>query len=368
MEPGMASSRAAVLAKYDAPLELRTFPIPSNLEPGAALVRVQMAGVCGTDVHLWHGQLPLTLPVILGHESVGVIEELAGEVLDWTGQPLQPGQRITWSSSIVCGQCFYCRVKRQPTRCLRRKAYGISYNCEEAPHLLGGYAEYIYLRPNTSIFPIPDDLPTEAVVGAGCALATSIHGVERIGVEWGDTVVVQGSGPVGLACAALARDHGAARVLMIGGPPHRLDLARQFGVEDCIDIATSTPQQRAAQVLDATAGYGADVVLECVGIPKAVSEGLELCRDGGKYLVLGHYGNAGTIDFNPHIITRKQMVMAGAWGFEPPHTYAGLQFLQRTRKEFAFDKLIANPFPLEQANQALAATASWSGGKTAIVP
>jgi putative phosphonate catabolism associated alcohol dehydrogenase len=364
----MASSRAAVLAKYDAPLEMREYPIPPQLETGAAVVRVKLAGVCGTDVHLWHGQLPLSLPVILGHESVGVIEEIAGEVLDWTGQPVTPGQRVTWSSSIVCGQCFYCRVKRQPTRCLNRKAYGISYNCEQAPHLLGGYAEYIYLRPGTSIFSIPDDLPTEAVVGAGCALATSIHGIERIGMEWGDTVVVQGSGPVGLACTAVARDHGAERVIMIGGPAHRLDLARQFGADECIDIANTTLAERSQRVRQATSGYGADVILECVGIPEAVSEGLELCRDGGKYLVLGHYGNAGTMDFNPHVITRKQMVLAGSWGFEPRHTYAGLKFLQGAGRKYHFERLVTKPFPLEKASDALKSTASWSGGKSAIAP
>ncbi len=268
----------------------------------------------------------------------------------------------------MCGQCFYCRVKRQPTRCLKRKAYGISYNCEAPPHLLGGYAEYIYLRPGTSIFPIPDELSSEAVVGAGCALATSIHGVERIGMEWGDTVVVQGAGPVGLACTALARDHGAGRVILIGGPAHRLELAANFGADECIDIGETTPAERAKRILQATSGYGADVILECVGMPRAVSEGLELCRDGGKYLVLGHYGNAGTIEFNPHMITRKQMILAGSWGFEPRHTYAGLQFLQRAGKGLLFAGLIKNPFPLEKASDALLATASWSGGKTAIVP
>ena len=88
MSPSTGSARAAVLAAYNQPLELREFPLPAELEPGAALVRVTMAGVCGTDVHLWHGQLPMSLPVILGHETVGVIEALSGEVLDWTGQPV----------------------------------------------------------------------------------------------------------------------------------------------------------------------------------------------------------------------------------------------------------------------------------------
>ncbi len=364
----MPTSRAAVLARYDAPLEIREFPLPSP-EAGAVLVKVEMAGVCGTDVHLWHGQLPIPLPVILGHETVGRIEQLgAGPATDWTGKRLAAGDRITWSSSITCGECYYCRLKKQPTRCLNRKAYGISYNCSEAPHLLGGYSDYIYLQPKTAVFSLPDDLPTETVVGAGCALVTAIHGLEHAGVEWGDQVVIQGSGPVGLACLALACDRGAERVIVIGGPEHRLEQARQFGADVCLDVSKTTMADRRRQILDLTGGFGADVVLECVGIPQAVTEGLDLCRDGARYLVLGHYGDAGTIAFNPHTITRKQLVMAGSWGFEPRHTYAGLRFLTRTRKRFPFERLVSTPFSLERASEALQATASWAGCKSVIVP
>lgn len=363
------TSRAAVLSQYDAPLEIRKFPLPESVEPGAALVKVEMAGVCGTDVHLWHGQLPIPLPVILGHETAGRIVELgAGLESDWTGGRLAPGDRITWSSSIICGECFYCRVKKQPTRCLNRKAYGISYNCSEAPHLLGGYSDYIYLRPKTAIFRLPEDLSTEAVVGAGCALVTAIHGLEHAAVEWGDQVVIQGSGPVGLACLALARDRGAGRVLVIGGPDHRLELARQFGADVCLDVTRTSMAERREQILKLTGSFGADVVLECVGLPQAVSEGLELCRDGARYLILGHYGDAGTINFNPHTVTRKQLVLAGSWGFEPRHTYSALQFLNRTRDRFPFGKLVSAPFALERASEALAATASWAGCKSVIVP
>lgn len=365
----MKTGKAAVLTHYDSPLELREYPLLSKLESGTALVRVTLAGVCGTDIHLWHGQLPLSLPVILGHESTGVIEEIGpGPLLDWNGNELKVGQRVTWSSSITCGKCYYCRVKGQPTRCLRRKAYGISYNCAEAPHLLGGYAEYIYLLPGSSIFPIPDDLPDEAVVGAGCALSTAIHGVERIGIAWGDTVIIQGSGPVGLACLALARDHGAGQIIMIGGPTQRLELARRFGADLCIDVTQTTLEDRKKLIMENSGGFGADLVLECVGIPKAVSEGIELCRDGGRYLVLGHYGNAGTIPFNPHEVTRKQMVIAGSWGFEARHTFAGLQFLERRRAEFPFESLVATPFPLQQATKALEVTSKWLTGKSVIAP
>jgi putative phosphonate catabolism associated alcohol dehydrogenase len=368
-EDKLKTSRAAVLTQYEAPLELKEFPVPETIEPGAALVKVQLAGICGTDVHLWHGQLPIPLPVILGHETVGIIEKI-GEGLraDWSGAPLSIGDRITWSSSINCGECYYCRTKPQPTRCLGRKAYGISYDCSVAPHLFGGYADYIYLRSGTAIFKIPDELPTEAVVGAGCALVTSLHGVERIAVHMGDTVVVQGSGPVGLACLAVAKASGAATVIVFGGPPHRLELAKRFGADVCIDIAETSVEARKEKVLELTGGFGVDVVLECVGIPEAVPEGLELCRDGGRYLVLGHYGNAGTIPLNPHIITRKQLTVAGSWGFEPRHTQAALKFLARTRDQFPFEQLVAPPFPLERAFDALQATASWSTGKSAIAP
>ena len=365
----MKTSRAAVLTQYEAPLELREFPLPQSIEPGAALVKVKLAGICGTDVHLWHGQLPIPLPVILGHETVGVIEELGdGLTHDWTGAPLAAGDRIGWSSSINCNECYYCRIKPQPTRCLKRKAYGISYDCSVAPHLLGGYADYIYLRPGTAIFKIPEELPTEAVVGAGCALVTSLHGAERIGLHMGDTVVIQGSGPVGLASLAVAKASGAATTIVLGGPSHRLKLAYRFGADVCIDVAETSVEERRAKVLELSGGFGADVVLECVGIPTAVTEGIELCRDGGRYLVLGHYGNAGTIALNPHIITRKQLTVAGSWGFEPRHTKAALDFLAWARIEFPFEYLVAEPFTLDRANEALQATASWTTAKSAIAP
>src|SRR5690349_1193930 len=118
----MLKSKVAVLTAYQSPLEIREYVVDDTLAPGEALARVEMAGICGTDVHLWKGELPIPIPVILGHESAGRIERL-GEGLnkDWTGQPLAVGDRVVWASSIVCGECYYCRIKRTPTRCLKRK-------------------------------------------------------------------------------------------------------------------------------------------------------------------------------------------------------------------------------------------------------
>ncbi len=371
----MKTARAAVLEAFEQPLELRSFPLPEHIEPGGALVRVEMAGICGTDVHLWKGQLAIPLPVILGHETVGRIERL-GEHLekDWLGNPLRAGDRITWAASLSCGACYYCRLKQQPTRCLHRKAYGISFSAGVAPHLQGGYAEYIYLRPGTAVFKLPDGLDNEEVVGAGCALTTALHGLERVsdarrGMQRGDRVVIQGAGPVALAVLALLRHGGAHEILVIGGPAHRLDLCRRFGADFALDL-DDVPRiaQRQARILERLDGFGADLVVECVGLPAAVPEGLEFCRDGGTYLVLGHYGDAGTVPLNPHVITRKQLRLVGSWGYEPRHVAAGLEFLTGAGKQFPFRDTVTHRFPLAEANQALAATREWRAGKSVIEP
>ena len=365
----MSFSRAAVLTAYRQPLELRDFPLPA-VAAGEVLVRVEMAGICGTDVHLCDGELNIPLPVILGHETVGKIEGLGdGLKQDWRGGDLTIGDRITWASSIVCGECYYCRLKRQPTRCLFRKAYGISYCADEAPHLRGGYAQYVLLRAGTSIFRVPDAVSTESVVGAGCALTTVLHGVEHTTIELGDTVVVQGAGPVGLAAVAVAIASGAAKVIVIGAPQRRLELARHFGAHTAISVEeVPDAAERRKLVLAETGPYGADVILECVGRPSAVPEGWELCRDGGKCLVLGQYANAGDIAINPHMITRKQLQISGSWGFEPRHVDRALHLLEIPHWQERFAAEVTHRFPLEQASEALETARRQVAGKTVIVP
>jgi threonine dehydrogenase-like Zn-dependent dehydrogenase len=364
------ASRAAVLTAYQEPLQVREYPMPAELSPGECLVRVEMAGICGTDVHLWLGQLPIPLPVILGHETVGRLERLgAGLNQDWRGTPLSIGDRITWASSIVCGECFYCRIKRQPTRCLFRKAYGISYCADDAPHLRGGYADYILLRKGSAIFRLPDGLKTQSVVGAGCALTTAVHGFERAPVNFGDLVVIQGTGPVGLAALALARHSGAERIIVIGAPDHRLALARKFGADEAISIeAVPDVSHRRELVLDKTGGYGADLVVECAGYPATVPEGMELCRDGGTYLVLGQYANAGNVEMNPHTITRKQLKIVGSWAFEPRHVDGALRFIERTQWGELFASEVTHRFPLQAVSEALETVRQHRSAKAVIVP
>ena len=365
----MKTAKAAVMTDFHQPLEIRQYSLPEKIEPGAALVKVEMAGICGTDVHLWKGQLPIPRPIILGHETVGVIERMGeGLETDWTGEPLREGDRVTWSAGMLCGHCYYCAVIRQPMRCLNRSAYGISFNCDDAPHFSGGYAEYIYLRPRTAIFKLTD-VSAEAITGAGCALVTAIHGLERTGISWGAKVVIQGSGPVGLAALAVAKSSGTSTTIVIGGPAPRLKLAQDFGTDYTINIEEIADSAvRLDEVKRLTKGYGADAVIECVGAPSVVPEGFEMCLDGGKYLVLGHYGDAGAAPINPHIITRKQLTVYGSWASEPRHMAAAIEFLKKQGERFPFDRLVSHRFPLDRAFEALQTTAQWSSSKSVIVP
>jgi threonine dehydrogenase-like Zn-dependent dehydrogenase len=251
---------------------------------------------------------------------------------------------------------------------VNRRAYGISQSCQAAPHFLGGYAEVHYLKPRSAIFKLPDDLPTESVIGAGCALNTAIHGIERTGISWNDTVVVQGTGPVGIAAIAVAKTAGAGRVIVIGAPRRRLEMAKRFGADHVVDLDhVRTPAERIALIRELTHGYGADVVLECVGLPPAVVEGMEMCRDGGKYLVLGHYCDAGSVAWNPHVVTRKQLSIFGSWSSEPRHMKMAIGFLAATRKQFPFAEMVSHRFSLEKTNEALAVSASGEAAKCAIV-
>jgi threonine dehydrogenase-like Zn-dependent dehydrogenase len=174
---------------------------------------------------------------------------------------------------------------------------------------------------------------------------------------------------VGLAALAVAIQAGATKTIAIGGPPHRLALAREFGATLTIDAdAVTDLAERRKQVLEATGGYGADVVIECVGHPEAVNEGIEYCRDGARFLVLGQYANAGNISFNPHTITRKQLQVVGSWGFEPRHVERAITLLHQTEWKDHFARQVTHRFPLEKANEALQTTRAWRSGKTVIVP
>lgn len=368
----MTTSRAAVLRAFESDVELTKFEVPEPGE-GAAVVDIAYAGICGTDLHLQRGRLPIPVPVVLGHEATGHIAALGpGLTHDVLGQQLAVGDAVSWLNNISCGRCRFCLVEMQPSLCVgSRKIYGINQSAEEFPRLSGGWADQIYLQPGTVLVKLPEGVEPRDVIPLGCAGPTAVHGVlDEVTIGVGDTVVVQGSGPVGVAAAIYARLAGAATLILVGGPASRLEEARRLGLADhYLDVTDGTePAVRAEQVRALTpGGVGADVVLECAGVPSAVAEGIDMCRPGAQYSVIGQYTDHGATPINPHLITRKQLRVHGSWGFTARHYIRYVQLLPAVLDRFDV-RSIATEYPLGDVNRAMADVRAGSVMKAVINP
>ena len=345
---------AAVMPAPRLPVEIREFSRP-DLPEGAALLRTARSEVCGTDVHLWHGRLAgVPYPIIPGHVSAGVLESIRGTLLGIDGEWLREGDRaVFFDVHRTCGRCRACTVHRTPTRCPARRVYGITDSAADG--LFGGWAQAIYLEPGVSVARLPDGVSFDDYIGGGCGLLTAVHILERAALRPGDSVLVQGTGAVGLSAIALARLSGASTVLAIGAPAARLALAREMGADDVFDVETTSAEQRLEEVRARTHGEGVDVVIEAAGSPRAIEEGLVLARDGGRYVVAGHYTDVGPSSVNAHQhINRKHLEIRGCWGSEPGHFLRALGFLERYAATVPWHRIGGQTYPLTALNEALA--------------
>lgn len=344
---------AAVMPAPRRPIEIREFDRP-DLPPGGALLRTVRSEVCGTDVHLWHGRLSgVPYPIIPGHVSAGTLDSVRGPLHGLDGSDLREGDRVVFFDvHRTCGQCRACTVHRTPTRCAARRVYGITDSATEG--LFGGWSQAIYLEPGVGLARLPDPVTFDDYIGGGCGLVTAVHIIERATLRPGDSVVVQGTGAVGLSTIALARLNGASTIVAIGAPATRLNLARAMGADHVFDLSTSTIEQRLGDVRGLTHGEGADIVVEAAGSARAIEEGLALVRDGGRYVVAGHYTDAGSSQINAHQqINRKQLDIRGCWGSEPGHFLRALTFLERYAATVPWRAIGERTYPLDRLNEAL---------------
>jgi threonine dehydrogenase-like Zn-dependent dehydrogenase len=344
---------AAVMPAPRQPIELREFPRP-DLPAGAVLLKTALSEVCGTDVHLWHGRLAgVPYPIIPGHVSAGTVEAVRGPVPGLDGSSIREGDRVVFFDvHRTCGRCRACTVHRTPTRCAARRVYGITDSANEG--LFGGWAQAIYLEPGVGMARLPDAISLDDYIGGGCGLLTAVHIAERAEIRLGDSVAVQGVGAVGLSAIAMARIAGASRIIAIGAPESRLALAREMGADITLDLGRTSAESRRQAVLDATHGEGADVAIEAAGSAAAISEGLDLARAGGRYVIAGHYTDVGDSAINAHQqINRKHLEIRGCWGSEARHFLRALSILER-HPSIPFRKIGARRYGLGQLNDALA--------------
>ena len=358
--------RAAVLVAPGQPMELREYPVPEP-GPGEMLVRVTAAGVCGSDLHMWRGEVPWfqRAPGIQGHEMTGRVAKLGpGRERDSLGRPLKEGDRVAYAYFIPCGECWACLSGT--TGCPNRYRYRASRTADDPPHFLGAYAEYYLLRPEQWVFRVPDDLDDALVAPVNCALAQVVYGLHRIGIWLGDTVVVQGAGGLGLYACAVAKDMGAGRVIAVDGIPERLALARRFGADATISLRElPTKAERVARVKELTDGVGADVCVEVVGVPGVVQEGLEALRVGGRYLWMGNIVPGQAAEIVPHDAVRLPKAILGVLAYDRWVIPRALDWLVRARDRYPFETLVGQRYPLDQINAAFQA-AEWAQGQGSV--
>jgi threonine dehydrogenase-like Zn-dependent dehydrogenase len=377
----MQHIRVSTFAGPGAKPVIHSVPWP-KIPSKAALIQIGACGVCGTDLHILKGHWPKQLPwpFTLGHELGGVIVEAGSEFKeDFMSKPLKVGSRVMIPPLMPCGRCYYCiHYPESANKCLTPVYYGRYLGFDRPPHLWGGFAEYVYVDlealPGTKIYKLPDDMPLR--LGALAEPLTScIRAFNRAvrvgGFKWGDTVVIQGSGPIGILAVAAAQEMGAGRVICVGAQEQpRLELARKFGAEATVDIERyQTAEARIARVRELVGGFGADLVMDCSGHPSAGPEGIEFLRDGGTYVEMGQFTDAGAITTSWHRICAKDINVLGSWGFTGNDLPLGVDMLYRAKAKYPwFDMQTLYPFSEDGIARAVADAIAMKTVKSTIVP
>jgi L-iditol 2-dehydrogenase len=287
--------RALQLSAYKQ-LDLVSLPAP---QPAAdeLLIRIKACGICGSDVHGFDGSTGRRIPpIVMGHEASGIVESVGSAV---TG--FNPGDHVTFDSTVYCGECFFCQ-RGQVNLCDRREVVGVSTPLFRR---MGAFAEYVTV-PARIAYRLPDDFPF-AHAAMIEAVSVAVHAVSLTPIEPGDTVVVVGAGMIGLLTLQAVRQTGASRVFVVDVDDTRLSLAQKLG-------ATQTFNSRSMQVVHEirrlTEGRGADAALECVGITDAIKLAVESVRKGGSVTLVGNV--APTIELGLQSAVSRQIRLQGS--------------------------------------------------------
>lgn len=349
-------------------LEIQRYPYPEQLEPGAVLLRMLASGICGTDKHTFKGETQqyagtdhastTPFPIIQGHENVGVVEAIGdGGAVAFDGSPLAVGERVVPAPNRACGECEFCRGDYPYYFCRRLENYGNSLTSAEAPHLFGGWAEYLYLRPRTPVFKVPDGLPTDvAVLTELFAVTHSLDLAAAMprpgGFRAGDTVAVVGGGPVGIVHVAKAALMGADRVIAIDPFAPRLDLCRELGATD-VRAAGADEESVLPWVRELTEGRGVDVVVDATGHPSSFVPSLDLLRDGGTLVEVGAFVDMGTVPVNPATILGRNLTIVGVAGEDARAYDRTLAMLAEHHQRVPFHRAVTHTFPIAEAVTAM---------------
>lgn len=314
-------------------LAVRDVPVP-EIGAGDVLVRVEASGICGTDRHLFHGTFPCTPPMTLGHEFCGIVEKVGSEVPD-----LAVGTRVTVDPNIACGRCRHC-VAGRVNLCLNLRAIGV--------HRDGGLAEYVSV-PYRQAFSLPASLdPAHGALSE--PLACCLHGMDLAGVAPGSSVVVLGGGVIGLMVVQLCRLAGATSIVLSTRQAAKRRLAEKLGATATID-PTHDPVSGICGPGGLVPG-GADVVIECAGVPDTMRQSTAVAARGGTVVLLGVMSQGATIPLEPFDLLFRELKVVGS--FLNPFTQRRAADLIASGT-FLADPLISRRVGMEEAAAIIAA-------------
>jgi threonine dehydrogenase-like Zn-dependent dehydrogenase len=365
-------------------IALRGSPVPEP-EPGAVVIAIHLSGICGTDKHTFRGESrqyagtkhehDLDYPLICGHENVGTVTAVGGEVLASDGSPLKVGDRVVPGANVPCGRCYYCANDFPYYFCQDLEDYGNSLNLSRPPGLFGGWSQYMYLLPGTPLFRVPDALPDEVAVITEVMAVT--HGIDTAlallglqgGARSGFAVAVLGVGPLGLCHLVKSRMLDAGFVAASDILRGRLERAAAFGVDLALDAASTTADERVAAIRDATDGRGVDIALYCSGVPATFTEAFRVVRTGGVIVEAGAFVDMGPVLINPNSdICSRNVSVLGIGGEMATQYEPSMRLLVANLDRYPLRKIVSHILPLDRAREAVLLAQSGEAMQVALDP
>ncbi len=360
-----ATGRLAIYDEPNAPFRIDAYPLRAP-EPGEVLVRIRMSTICRSDIHSYQGHRPNPCPGVLGHEIIGNIVALGeGVAQDMRGDPLSPGDRITWSEYFIPGRNYFTEVLDLPQKSRGVDKYG-HMAVDSGPHHHGGFGEYCYILPQSWILRLPDELSDEEATPINCGVATMIAVTEAANIRMGQTVVIQGLGLLGLFGAAIAKARGASTVIGLDTVAERRERADRFGVDLALDPSAAGDVLR--KVREICRPEGADVVIEVCGNPGVIPLGIEMLRVGGTYVLGGVVNPNAMVTLDANQLLRKLLTLRGVHNYHPRNLVEALDFVVTNRNRYPFHELVDGKYSLDRVDDAMADAAARRVLRAAIVP
>ena len=348
------TAAAAVWCGGEEGFSLRRQPFP-RLRRGEAIVAVELATICGSDLHTIAGDRSTPVPTVLGHEAVGSIVATCGAAYGHDGQVLGTGDRVTWTIGTACGDCRRCR-RGIPQKCLTVRKYGHEA-IDDHWRLNGGLATHCHLIAGTGLVRVPERIPAAVAAPANCATATVVCAARRVGLRADDCVAVLGCGMLGLTAVAYARDRGVEHVIACDVDASRRKMAGWFG---------ATMACGPDEVARAAKKYGADVIFELSGHSAAVRSAFDIVDTGGRIALVGSVSPGPEISFEPSGYVKNLTTVVGSHNYRLDDLAEAVDFLARTNSQKLLADLVTGPYRLQDIDAAVAAARSGAAPRIAV--